>query len=411
MNITLNNTSSLPPGADSPGLFYRKRIIIMIVIALIGILITTLVNVFNEDRKTSAPDATIASESALGHKAFVSMVQRLDMGSDISFNPIEALMGGVAMPIFLEPNPAEIAPVDFSQRFKGDAVFVVLPKWTAIADAKRPRWIVQAQPMQRVAVQEMARAIASDITIIRNNSVVPFVSTRFKIAPVLTRPQLMQSTKITPLISSSAGILFGQVKRGKTMVYILSDPDLLNNHGLDNGQNSILAVRMLDLARANASVSFDSTVQKFSGSISLWRQLFLPPLLGLLVLTLAAITCLIWHVLVRLSPPQIFENGLAAGKQGLIDNSAALFDSREHDSFLKTRYLESAISDVAVVLPMIERNPQTQRATMLDDIGARRGVSECFSDLWQMAHAADTSLERAAKRIDIWKQEIIRGLN
>jgi hypothetical protein len=411
MNMMLNNISSLPPGADSAGLFHRKRIIIMIVIAIIGIVISTLANVFSEDRKTSAPDATIASESALGHKAFVSMIQRLDMGSDISFNPLEALMGGVSMPIFLEPNPAEIAPVDFSQRFKGDAVFIVLPKWAAIADAKRPRWITQAQPMQRAAVQEMARAIASDIIITRNNSVVPFVSTRFKVSPVLTRPQLMQSAKITPLISSSNGILFGQVKRGKTMVYVLSDPDLLNNHGLDNGQNSILAVRMLDLARGKASVSFDSTVQKFSGSISLWRQLFLPPLLGLLVLTLAAIAGLIWHVLVRLSPPQIFESGLAAGKQGLIDNSAALFDSGEHDVFLKTRYLEAAISDITVVLPMIGRNPLAQRSTLLDDIGVRRGVSEHFSDLWNMAHAADISLERAAKRIDIWKQEIIRGLN
>ncbi len=409
--IDPNVALAAPPGADSPGLFHRKRVGIMIILAIVGLVIALLANVFGEDNKSAAPDPTLASESALGHAAFVSLVERLDLGGGISFSPLMALLGGDDMQVFLEPNPAEVAPVDFQQRLKGSVAFVVLPKWVAISDAERPRWIAKAAYMERKAVQDMARAVAADLDVRRLPAPVVFAPSPLKYQPTLTRPQLMGSAKLTPIIASPQGILFGKYKRGKTMVYVLSDPDLLNNHGLDNGDNAVLAVRMLDLARGKSAVQFDSSVQKFRGSISLWRQLFLPPLLGLVLLSLFSVAVLVWHILVRLAPPQMQTQGLAAGKRGLIENSASLFDSNQHDGFLKQRYLDSALAEIAAVLPMVARSNPSQRAALLDDVSARRATFDTFSALSVLAQAPQSGVVSTARRINSWKQEIMRGLS
>jgi hypothetical protein len=404
------SANELLPSANSSGLFYRKRIIIASACAVIGLAIALIANVFGEDQKSSAPDATIASESALGHKAFISMLDRLNVGNEVNFGPFAALMGGKTLTIFLEPNPAEIAPVDLAQRIKGEAVFMVLPKWTAVADPARPRWIKVAQPMELRAVQEVARAAISDVRIVRSENSAVWKSQNFRQQPDLDQPQMMQSAKMKPLIYSADGILFGSIKRGKTTVYVLSDPDILNNHGLDNGFNAVLAVRLIEFARGKSLLSFDSSVQKFEGSISLWRQLFLPPLLGLVLLTLGAICVLVWHVLIRLSPPHVVEPGPGAGKMGLIKNSAALFDTQQHDAFLKQRYLESVVAEVAIVMPIVARSDGAHRGQLLDDMGARRGTTERYSDILALTQAAKPSVAVAARRMDIWKQEIIRGL-
>ncbi len=404
------SNSQVLPSANSGGLFYRKRIIVAVACAVIGLAIALIANVFGEDQKSSAPDATIASESALGHKAFISMLDRLNLGNEVNLGPFAALMGGKTLTVFLEPNPAEIAPVDFAQRLKGEAVFVVLPKWSAVADSERPRWIKLAQPMELRAVQEVARAAISDVRISRSDEAITWKSQQFRQQPDLDQPQLMQSAKLKPLIYSAQGILFGSIKKGKTIVYVLSDPDVLNNHGLDNGFNSVLAVRMIEFARGKSLLSFDSSVQKFEGSISLWRQLFLPPLLGLVILALGAIAVLVWHVLVRLSPPQMVEAGLGAGKMGLIKNSAALFDTQQHDLFLKKRYLESVVAEITAALPMLSRRDSTDRAALLDELSILRGAADKYTDILALTQVAKPSAASVARRIDIWKQEIIREL-
>jgi hypothetical protein len=399
----------LPPGADSAGLFPRRRLVFTIVLAVIGLLTAVLTSVFSEDDKSAAPDATLSSESAIGHKAFLTMLGDLQLDAQADTNPLMAMIGGDGVMIFLEPNPSEIAPADLKRRFKGTAVLVVLPKWLAVPDTEKPRFIQAAQWMESKAVQEMARTVAADATIERATVPVTFGKSAFNIAPLLTRPQLIVSSKLTPLIAAPEGILLGSTKQGKTTIYILSDPDLLNNHGLVKGNNAALDVRIVDKARNKGMINFDGSVQKFHGAVSMWRQLFLPPLLGLLLLTLAGIGLLIWHSAQRLLPPRKVDAGLARGKLGLVENSAALFDPLEHRRFLKQRYLDSAVADIAAIMPGVARAQGTARIRALEALGANRKVSDSFSDLQNLVDIEGVSASVASRRIYAWKQEILRG--
>jgi hypothetical protein len=399
----------LPPGADTAGLFPKKRLVITVALAAIGLLIAILTSAFEDDQQKAAPDATMYSESAIGQKAFLAMLDNLQLGTNEIFNPfIGNLTDGVT--IFLEPNPSEIAPQDFRRRFTGKTVLVVLPKWIGTPDAAKPRHIEAAAWMESKAVTEMARAVASDLELVRSSEIADYPKNDFKIQPLLTRPQLMQSKKLTPLIARGDGILLGQIKQGKTLIYILSDPDLLNNHGLIKGNNAALVVRIVDKARNKGFISFDGSVQKMRGAISLWRQLFLPPLLGLLLLVVASIAVLVWHAAQRLRPPLKLDFGLASGKLGLVENSAALFDPLEHRTFLKQRYLDSVIAEIVAVIPSIARVQGEVRQRALDQLGETRQTSDTFTSLQNLIGIDGVSASVAARRIHIWKQEILRGL-
>jgi hypothetical protein len=286
----------------------------------------------------------------------------------------------------------------------------VLPKWIGVPDAGKPRHIEAAVWMERKAVEETAHAVATDIQLVRATAIADFPKNDFKIQPLLTRPQLITSAKMTPLISRPDGILLGQIKQGTTVVYLLSDPDLLNNHGLIKGNNAILATRIIDRIRNKGYVNFDDTVQKMRGAMSLWRQLFLPPLLGLLLLTVFSIGLFVWHAAQRLLSPRKLDFGLASGKLGLVENSAALFDSLEHRSFLKQRYLDGAIAEIAAIVPSVARVQSNARRQVLDQLGNSKSTTDSFSTLQSLVDIDSVSANVAARRIYIWKQEILRGL-
>lgn len=400
---------ALPPGADSVGLFPRRRLIITISLAVIGLLIAVLSSVFDDDKNNAAPDATLSSESAIGHKALLTMLDELQLGNDALFNPLFGNFSN-GLTLFLEPNPSEIAPQDLQRRYVGEAVLVVLPKWLAVPDPEKPRHIQAAAWMERKAVQELARTVAGDVEIIRSSEIADFPKNDFKVQPLLTRPQLMRSAKLTPLIARTDGVLLGSIKRGKTVVYILSDPDLLNNHGLIKGNNAALVVRIVDKARSKGSLNFDGSVQKMRGAISLWRQLFLPPLLGLLLLSVASVCMLIWHAAQRLMPPRKLDFGLASGKIGLVENSAALFDSVEHRGFLKQRYLDSAVAEIGGAVPSVMRTAGDARRRILDQLSESKAATDSFTALQNLIGVDSVSASIAARRIHVWKQEILRGL-
>ncbi len=399
----------LPPGADSTGLFPRRRLIITVSLALIGLLIAVLTSVFAEDDNSAAPDATFTSESAIGHKAFLGMLDELKLGDNSFLNPfMEDFSDGVTL--YVEPNPSEIAPQDLRRRLTGKAVLVVLPKWLAVPDENKPRHIGAAAWMESKAVEEMARAVVGDAQIVRPGDIPQFSKNDFKVQPLLTRPQLIRSAKLTPLVAHDGDMLLGSIKKGRTTIYLLSDPDLLNNAGLIKGNNAVLIVRIIDKARNKGFVSIDGSVQKMRGAMSLWRQMFVPPLLGLLLLSLASVIILIWHAAQRLMPPRKLDFGLASGKLGLVENSAALFDSMEHRSFLKQRYLDGAIAEIAGIIPSVGRATGAVRQKVLDQLSDTRSATDNFSALQNLISLESVSASVAARRIHIWKQEILRGL-
>ena len=291
----MSDLASIAPSAATPGLFPRKRLIRTVVIASLAFLLAILAGIFADEQKVAAPDATPFSESAIGHKALMTFLEKVKLPSGFAMLDVLGFAGVEQLSVLLEPDPEAIAPVDLPRRMTAKTVLLVLPKWVAKADEDKPRWVEGVAYMERAAVTEVLRSAVPDGTLVRLPGQTLFNQNDYKLAPYLPAAQLMRSSKLKPLIAGPDGILLGSIKSGKSTIYVLSDPDLLNNHGLDDASNAALTYSILTTLRGKGGVDFDYGIYKYKGARSLWRQLVSPPALGPLLLALAALAVLMWQ--------------------------------------------------------------------------------------------------------------------
>jgi len=120
--------------------------------------------------------------------------------------------------------------------------------------------------------------------------------------------------------------------------YVLTDPDLMNNHGLASLRNAQAAGAIIDQLRLGGPVIFDVTVNGFVRSRSLLRLALGPPFLGATLCALAAALLMGFHAAARFGPTPHGGRALALGKRGLVDNSALLIRLAKREAHMGGRY-------------------------------------------------------------------------
>ncbi len=399
----------LPPNADTPGLFPQKRMRWLIGLGIFGFLAALFIAIIKDDSGVPAPNATPQSESAIGHKALMTFMDKLGVPTGFSLGELLSFVGVDQLTMLIEPDPEAISYQDLPRRMNAKTVLLVLPKWVDFADQDKPRWLAGAGLMERAAVSEVARSIIADADINRLSAPVIFTRNEFRNAPTLSKPQLLRSTKLKPIVSSAEGILLGSIKRGRSTIYVLSDPDLLNNHGLDNGNNGALTLGIINRLRGDGGVAVDFGIYRNISAKSMWRRLVEPPLLGTCLLLLCSLALLMWHASTRFGQPMLAPPPLARGKLALIANSAALFQTPEHSHDLLARYLDQLVQDVQRDQPHMARLSGDSRTKSLDHLSQVRRTSQLFSALEIAVRERKVDSAQLAKDIDAWKQEIVGG--
>src|SRR5262249_50981617 len=131
-------------------------------------------------------------------------------------------------------------------------VILVLPKWIGRGAQRETGWIERADLCLRNDVSD-ALAAAIDRTvhadaIVRLSAPPPAgfqAKPEIAALPTPPRPQLLHpaALPLSPLVWSEEGVLAGTLDHGR--ILIISDPDLLNNSGLGQGDNAAVVHRLL----------------------------------------------------------------------------------------------------------------------------------------------------------------------
>jgi hypothetical protein len=403
------DASLLPPNADTPGLFPKKRMRWLVGLAIFGFLGALFINIIKDDSGVPAPGATPQSESSIGQKAFINFLAEMNVETGFSFGEMLSFVGVDQLTMLIEPDPAAISFRDLPRRMDAKTVLLVLPKWKETADKDKPRWIVQAGLMERAAVREMANAVVAGTDIVRLGAPVSFNRNEYRNAPTLNRPQLIRSARLKPIIAAPDGILFGSIKRGRSTIYILSDPDLLNNHGLDNGNNGALILGIVNRLRGDGGVSIDYGIYRNISAKSMWRRLIEPPLVGITAVLFLSLLLLLWHTSTRFGQPLTVPLPFDRGKRALIANSAALFETRDHSYDLLEKYLDQQLAEILRQQPHIARLAGAARLKALDHLSQTRGTHQNYSRIEAQVKARAIDPAQLAQLIYVWKQEILRG--
>ncbi|MEM9429827.1 MAG: hypothetical protein AAGA32_10060 [Pseudomonadota bacterium] len=178
----------------------------------------------------------------------------------------------------------------------------------------------------------------------------------------LYAPQMFAPALAPPcrsLIGDRRGHLLVACDRRDGPVWILSDPDLLNNHGLSLGENGAVAVRVLADLAGDGLVFVDTVADLVlepeppvePRNWSDLARFFAYPFSLLWIGAAVALAILLWRGGLRTTPPvRLFLDGLGASKAVSITAKARLLRSTGHDVPVLTGHVEARLAWLDAVL-------------------------------------------------------------
>ena len=408
---------------NRPSMF-SPVLLITLVALVIGVL---LLGFYVQTREGSAAHVadtlgpTSYSRSAIGYAGLAGILESLSIPSiksrDGSRNKTE---GGLL--IIAEPNMRPEVDAELGALLKADKVLIILPKWYGQAQLFRWSWIAYAYQRSIYDAQRVLNLAAGNAQVERVDAVRTWTVNTFAQTPVIEKPvQLMKSADMRPLIAAPEGILLGEVTKGGQRIWVLSDPDVLSNHGLgENGEkNAVLAVELIKLLRGNSGkVVFDEAVHGYmkAAAPSSAKTLLQFPYSVVAALSVLAVVLLLWATMGRFGTPERAPAALAAGKEGLVENVARLMEYAGHERPMVLRYVEATIRDAARQLHAPKGLTDPELAEWMGRVGRARGVTldstailRRAEDLSRYGRSDFAAFAGIARDIYRWKQEITDG--
>jgi len=246
---------------------------------------------------------------------------------------------------------------------------IVLPKWDAEADRAMNGWV---RVSGLLPAGDPARTLTPDVpfTVARLQSHGEALRTVHPAAPAdmqFFAPRVLQTIAgkaLTPIVTDAAGrIVLAEV--GDRQLFVLADPDLLNNHGMLDERQARAALAMLDFINSTGStgILFDVTSNGLGRSQSPLKLAFNPPFLAVTLTIFVAMLLAAMQALVRFGAARCPERAIAFGKAALVDNSAALVRKAGREAELGPRYVDVIRERAAALF----RLPPSDSAAQVDE--------------------------------------------
>ena len=406
-----------------PGKPFDQRstvaLIVVGVLAFVGAL--ALLILMDQQGRGRVLGPTASSSSAVGYHALAHLLEEFDIPFVSNRAGVTRATSDTGLLVMAEPI---LATEDDREAFKARLararnILVVLPKWLAAETQARPDW---AFDVELRAINQPASVMAilgGGATIHRSDGSHEWERGAAPAPTFEHVVQLVRSSSVRPIVRTGDGILFGALDDGIGQIYVLSDPDILANHGIRNGDNAALALRLIELARVgDGPVIFDETIHRFSAKPNLWRGMFELPYVIATIAALAAVGVLIWATVRRFGAPQPVPPALPAGKAGLIHSTAELLVFGRRARNLVERYFSITRRDVARRLHAPRSLRGHDLTQWLDAAGERRSLPHTCDDLERQIGGVlhgqrtdDTGLAGLALRIYRWRRAMLDGSN
>lgn len=356
------------------------------------------------------------SRSAIGYAGIADVMRRLGTRVVKSRRDSVASLDPEGVLVVAEP-PAGVPAQQMSTLLNARAVLLVLPKWTGEASARRREWLgnVRLLPTSRAR----AAAQLAGIEVVRVPAVSNWASNEIGPVPAISgQVQLITSSRLRPIVGSASGMLVGELRNAGRRLWVLADPDVMQNHGLAEAENARFSVALIDALRGrNGNVVFDEVVHGFEEKLnSPLKLLFAFPFVLATIQGALAVALLLWATMRRFGAPVTPPRALQAGKQSLIETTANLLDVGGHRLPIVQRYVHTIVRDVArrlhapaglsdlALVDWLRRSARVRAAEIDFEEVLRRADETAAAGL-----AGGTSLAVLARNIFRWKREVMDG--
>lgn len=408
----------------SQPLFRKKILAWLIGLGLVSFLIVTALSILVDDpRFMGTHGADSFSASALGHKAFANTLKRTGWNVLQSQNrTLEKLTPSSAL-FVLEPGVDPERLPDLAKMLQADTVLLVLPKRNGFPSPFKRRWIGLATRTGEERIETILNHVPGpDFTGTNGEIVLESKSTAwhgqgFAAKPNLAEPQVINWGRLTPLVYNGEGVLLGKVEGVPNDIYVLSDPDILQNHGLDEPGNAAFAFELVKLvAGGDETIVFDETSHGHILSPNFLKSAFSPPFLYPVTLFLLAVAALVLSAAARFAAPEEEAAAFSKSKLPLIRNISDLLKFGGHFGTVTERYYRDILKDVAEKLYAPAGLHDMALIEWVDEIAERRNVKTKYYDI---RHRAFVGITReglnASRQTKLahdayqWRKEVLYG--
>jgi hypothetical protein len=394
----------MTPAAETS--FNRKGLGLLIAAGLVFGVAFVLLSAFGPDLEAGRDGGAHAmSPAGTGYAALVDLARAGGLQARRGRDETAVRSAGL---LVLTP-ALDTAPGEITKRVrerKGAPTLVILPKWLTRPLPYPQGWVESAATVPPDAAAALLRPLLPKLAL-ADGAMPGGALLRDGDAPglVLRAPKKPRTITagLDPVLSDSAGhVLLGWSARDN--VYVLAEPDLLNNKGLASLPAAEAAVRLLAVhgGRQPGGVVLDVTLNGLGIGQSLLRTAFEPPFLALTLALVIAGLLAAWHGLMRFGTPQPAPRAIPFGKLALVDNAAGLIRMAGREADMAPRYAaltaEAAASRLRAPLGL---DAAGQAAWL-----AARGTG--FAHLAHDAAAASTPEDAltAAKALYRWQETL-----
>lgn len=331
--------------AASGGAFNPRIILAVIVAGALSIAAYTVLSAYSPQLSSGNNGGAHAlSNSATGFSALVALARETGLQGSIHREEFDAGEGAL---LVLTPefgtDPDEIKKRIEEHQAYGPTL-VILPKWLVKKHPMRPGWVQRFSDTPFLIGSDIPGAYWGTETPVKralgSAKSGQTVTTGFDdgSAPVrlsLPPDYIALNCKVCEDgLRLPDGNLLLAVSWPDYPVFLLAEPDLLNNYGLRDKAHGKAAMELLSRVAHYGDagyIAFDVTLNGFGKKKSILRFLFEPPFLAVtLCLVLAAILAG-WQAFNRFGPPAQRAREIALGKNALIANGAELMKQAGKD--------------------------------------------------------------------------------
>jgi hypothetical protein len=416
--------------AETPELeggFSRRTLAWIVGCVSVSFVAAILLSVYGRDlQEGPTPEANTFSYSAVGHHAVVEFLRSMGIG----VTSRQAPAGGVGpgRPLVLaEPDGRErerLQALREEARDRHAALVLVLPKWEPGPPEKsQPGWLSKVSLMSTAEVELAVKALGDEK--LRDVTVQRFGGLRCRAhwegataeLRVEESVQLLEpAANLEPVVECPGGYLIARrAGAAEPRTFLVADPDLLNNQGLDQGDNAEGIYRFFSQDLAATGAVFDETIHGFNRVPGLLAEsLRFPLVLGVLQ-SLVLLGVVLWAGMGRFGKPLPATPALGAGKTVLIDNTAKLLVNGGHAGDSLMGYFRQTTRAVAAHYFLPPDLPDAERLARLQRITHLHGLT------WDLA-ALERSIYRLpdgrrggepaakiARRLYEWRLEMTNG--
>lgn len=347
--------------------------------------------------------------SAVGFKGITRLVE--ETGGEVEL--LRSLDGAETeelLVVALEPQSDPGAVGELVEIRGGRPTLLILPKWAAVPKPDRAGWVDQGGPLGNSLAAAPLEDVAEVSLRIDPAGSGSAGGRDFLEGLSVPAPKMVQSIEgegLTPLLALRDGRAL-LARMDESSLYILADPDLMNNQALEAPAAARGALDILSGLNSTGAegVVFDLTINGFGRKPSALKLLFEPPFLALTLSLFTAALLAGWHGACRFGPERREEREIALGKAALVDNSAGLFRMAGQEHRTGPAYA-ALIREAAARQSGAPAGLEGPRLDAYLDRLTRDGGATFSTLTERIAGARDRhELVAAARALFLWKKDI-----